>query len=83
MVNSMALVLCEFQARSPLDELSRRVRVLGIGEATRGSRKFGDVRLAITQRLVERFGDHAHFTRSFNRDCGMSPSRFRSLIPAH
>ena len=28
------------------------------------------------------FADHAHFTRSFNRDCGMSPSRFRSLIPA-
>jgi erythromycin esterase len=37
-----------------LDDLARRVRVLGLGEATHGSREFGDLRLSITRYLVER-----------------------------
>jgi len=40
----------------PLDALAQRVRVLGIGEATHGTREFGDLRLAITKRLIERHG---------------------------
>lgn len=40
----------------PLDELATRARVIGLGEATHGSREFGDARLAITQRLIERHG---------------------------
>ena len=39
-----------------LDSLARRARVLGIGEATHGSREFGDTRVALTRRLVERSG---------------------------
>ena len=42
-----------------LDKLARRVRVLGIGEATHGSREFTDFRLAFTRRLIERFGYRA------------------------
>jgi erythromycin esterase len=41
---------------SVLDELARRVRVLGLGEATHGSREFGDLRLSLTRYLVERHG---------------------------
>lgn len=40
--------------KGPLDELASRVRVLGIGEATHGSREFGDLRLSIIHYLVER-----------------------------
>ena len=43
-------------ALPPLDELARRVRVLGLGEATHGSREFGDFRLSVTKRLIERSG---------------------------
>ncbi|MDB4890398.1 MAG: hypothetical protein JWL61_2253 [Gemmatimonadetes bacterium] len=39
-----------------LDRLARRVRVLGVGESTHGSKEFTDFRLALTRRLVERFG---------------------------
>ena len=37
-----------------LDDLVRRVRVLGLGEATHGSRELGDLRFSITRYLVER-----------------------------
>ena len=37
-----------------LDELATRVRVLGLGEATHGSREFGDLRFSLTRYLVER-----------------------------
>ena len=40
----------------PLDEIAGRVRVLGLGEATHGSREFGDFRLSATKRLIERDG---------------------------
>ncbi|GEM_PF-1926712 len=40
----------------PFDSLAERVRVLAIGEATHGSREFGDVRLSLTRRLVARHG---------------------------
>ncbi len=43
-------------ALPPLDVLARRARVIGIGEATHGSREFNDFRVALTRRLVERFG---------------------------
>jgi erythromycin esterase len=39
-----------------LDELAARVRVLGLGEATHGSREFGDLRLSFTRYLIERHG---------------------------
>ncbi|HEY0672292.1 MAG TPA: erythromycin esterase family protein [Longimicrobiales bacterium] len=39
-----------------LDDLARRARVLGLGEATHGSRELNDARFAITRRLVEQHG---------------------------
>src|SRR4029079_10230895 len=39
-----------------LTELATRMRVLGIGEATHGSREFGDLRFSLTRYLVERHG---------------------------
>ncbi len=39
-----------------LDELARRVRVLGLGEATHGSREFGDLRFSLTRYLIARHG---------------------------
>jgi erythromycin esterase len=44
------------RALAPLDALARRGTVLGIGEATHGSREFGDLRLWLTRALVERHG---------------------------
>lgn len=41
---------------APLDALADRAAVIGIGEATHGSREFGDLRLALTRYLVERHG---------------------------
>jgi erythromycin esterase len=41
----------------PLDGIAARVRVLGLGEATHGSREFGDFRLSVTKRLIQR-GDY-------------------------
>ena len=38
------------------DALARRSRVVGLGEATHGSRQFGDLRLALTRRAIERHG---------------------------
>jgi erythromycin esterase len=43
-------------ALPPLESLARRARVIGIGEANHGSREFGDLRLSLTQRLIERHG---------------------------
>ncbi|HKR07662.1 MAG TPA: erythromycin esterase family protein [Gemmatimonadaceae bacterium] len=43
-------------ALPPLDSLAMQARVVGIGEATHGSREFSDLRLAITRRLVQRNG---------------------------
>lgn len=40
----------------PLDDVAARSRVIGLGEATHGSREFADLRLAMTKRLVERNG---------------------------
>lgn len=45
--------------RTELQEFDRSlngVRVVGLGEATHGSREFGDVRLALTKWLIERLG---------------------------
>jgi erythromycin esterase len=41
---------------SDLATLANRARVIGLGEATHGSREFGDVRLALTRQLVEQHG---------------------------
>jgi erythromycin esterase len=37
-----------------LDQVLQQARVLGIGEATHGSREFGDFRLSLTKRLIEK-----------------------------
>ena len=39
-----------------LDSLAERAQVVGLGEATHGSREFGDVRLALTKRLIQQHG---------------------------
>jgi erythromycin esterase len=41
---------------APLDSLAARARVIGIGEATHGSREFNDFRVSVTRRLIERNG---------------------------
>ena len=38
------------------DSVARGARVLGLGEGTHGSREFGDIRLRLTQRAIERAG---------------------------
>lgn len=48
--------LARVQSLPPFDTLARRVRVLGLGEATHGSREMADLRFALTRRLVERHG---------------------------
>ncbi len=40
----------------PLDSLAARATVIGIGEATHGSREFGDLRLTLTRYLVGHHG---------------------------
>jgi len=40
----------------PLDELAQGAQVIGLGEATHGSRELNDFRLAVVQRLVTRNG---------------------------
>jgi erythromycin esterase len=40
----------------PFDDMAANARVIGLGEATHGSREFNDLRLALVQRLVERHG---------------------------
>ncbi|HEX8170775.1 MAG TPA: erythromycin esterase family protein [Thermoanaerobaculia bacterium] len=42
--------------RGSIDDVAARARVIGLGEATHGSREFGDARLALTQRLIEQHG---------------------------
>jgi erythromycin esterase len=39
-----------------IDELARRARVVGLGEASHGSRELNDARLALTRQLVEQHG---------------------------
>jgi erythromycin esterase len=39
-----------------LDDAAKRARVIGLGEATHGSREFGDLRFSITRYLIERHG---------------------------
>jgi erythromycin esterase len=39
-----------------LDALARRVQVLGLGEATHGSREFNDMRFSVTRYLIEHHG---------------------------
>jgi erythromycin esterase len=41
---------------APLERLAGRASVVALGEATHGSREFGDVRLRLTRYLVERMG---------------------------
>jgi erythromycin esterase len=41
---------------APLDTLATRVDVLGLGEATHGSREFANLRLRLTRYLIERLG---------------------------
>jgi erythromycin esterase len=38
------------------DSVAERAHVIGLGEATHGSREFGDIRLALTKRLIEGHG---------------------------
>jgi len=38
------------------DSVARAARVIGLGEGTHGSREFGDTRLRLTQRAIERAG---------------------------
>ena len=40
----------------PLDSIARRARVIGIGEATHGSKEFNDFRVSATRRLIGRNG---------------------------
>ena len=41
---------------APLDSLAARARVIGLGEATHGSKEFNDFRISATRRLIERNG---------------------------
>lgn len=47
-----------------------RARVVGLGEATHGSREFGDTRLALTKELVEKHGFRAVAVESSNDTLG-------------
>jgi erythromycin esterase len=38
------------------DSVARRARVIGLGEATHGSREFGDMRVRLTKRAIEQSG---------------------------
>lgn len=44
------------RALPPLDELAGHARVIGLGEATHGSRELADLRFAVTRYLVQRHG---------------------------
>ena len=54
------------------DRLAAQSRVLGLGEATHGSREIGDARLTLTRRLVER-----HNVRVIGLEA--SAARFRAI----
>jgi erythromycin esterase len=59
---------------APFDTLAANARVIGLGEATHGSREFNDFRLAAVQRLVARHG----YRLIALEDSG---SRWRALEP--
>ena len=59
---------------APFDALAANARVIGLGEATHGSREFNDFRLAAIQRLVARHG----YRLVALEDSG---SRWRALEP--
>jgi erythromycin esterase len=59
---------------APFDRLAQDARVMGLGEATHGSREFNDVRLRLLQRMVERHGYRAIAVED-------SVSRWRALEP--
>jgi erythromycin esterase len=40
----------------PFDDLAASAQIVGLGEATHGSRELGDLRLSLVRRLVERHG---------------------------
>ncbi|HEV2865780.1 MAG TPA: hypothetical protein VGX37_04640, partial [Allosphingosinicella sp.] len=44
------------QPLAPFDTLASEARVVGLGEASHGSRELNDLRLALVRRLVERHG---------------------------
>lgn len=46
-------------SRAIVDQLANRARIVGLGEATHGSREFGDVRLELTQYLIAHRGFRA------------------------
>jgi erythromycin esterase len=58
----------------PFDEAAARARVLGLGEATHGSRELGDARLELTRRLVQRHGYRIVAIEA-------SASRLQALVP--
>lgn len=58
----------------PFDRMASQARVIGLGEATHGSREFGDLRLALTKRLVERHGFRVVALEA-------SAARMRALAP--
>ncbi|HSA93834.1 MAG TPA: erythromycin esterase family protein [Terriglobales bacterium] len=67
-------IIPESSSLPTLEGLLRETRVLGIGEATHGSREFGDFRLSLTRRLIERNGYRIVAIEG-------SESRFRYLAP--
>ncbi|HWA92866.1 MAG TPA: erythromycin esterase family protein [Rhizomicrobium sp.] len=58
----------------PFDVLASQARVVGLGEATHGSREFGALRLSLTKRLVERHGFRVVALEA-------SAARLRALAP--
>lgn len=59
---------------APFDALAAEAQVIGLGEATHGSREFNDLRLALVRRLVERHGYRLIALED-------SASRWRALAP--
>jgi erythromycin esterase len=49
-------IIAERERLVPLDQLAARVRVIGLGETTHGSREIGDLRLSLTRYLIQRHG---------------------------
>src|SRR5262249_4495781 len=49
-------VVVEGPGLARFDALAARTRIVGLGEATHGSRQFGDMRLALTRRLIDQQG---------------------------
>ena len=59
---------------APFDALAAQAQVVGLGEATHGSREFNELRLALVKRLVERHGFRLIALEA-------SASRWRALEP--